>query len=155
MTSIDIMARRARIFELWTQGIKPVDIQRIVSEEHDISVRTIRDDLLHMREWLPELVNLKATSDDIAAEILATARLIRQRLMNIGETTTNAPMKVGAYSRSLAALKFEVEFLQSTGKVDKVADKLQAEVQGDLRFVLEAWRPEHKEDEGDEDGAES
>lgn len=153
MTSIDIMARRSRVFELWAQGLKPSDIQRIVSEEHDISERTVREDLRTMKAWLPEIVNMQATSDEHAAKILATARLIRQRLMNIGETSTNAPMKVGAYSRSLAALKFEVEFLQSTGKVDKIPDKLEADVKGDLKFILEAWRPE-VEEKGEESDAE-
>ncbi len=149
MTSVDIMARRARVFELWAQGLKPSDIQRIVADEHDISDRTVREDLRTMKVWLPEIVNMQSTSDEHAAEILATARLIRQRLMNIGETSTNAPMKVGAYSRSLSALKFEVSFLQSLGKVEKVADKLEAT--GDLKFTLRAWRPEYDKEEDEED----
>ena len=57
------MARRSRIFELYAQGLTPVEMQRMVSAEYDISERTIRDDLNQIDAWLPELVKLKATSE--------------------------------------------------------------------------------------------
>jgi len=154
MTSIDIMARRARVFELWAQGLKPADIQDVVAGEHGVSERTVRADIQTMKNWLPELVKIRDTSDDRASELLGLNQLIRQRLMNLAETSKHDPSRVGALKGSLESIKNEMTFLQSLGKIDKVADKLQADVKGDLRFVLEAWRPEYKEDEGDEDGAE-
>ena len=36
-----------------------------------------------------------------------------------------------------------------------ITQKTEVKAEGDLRFVLEAWRPEYEEDEGDEDGVES
>lgn len=151
-SSIDIMSRRSRVFELYAQGLKPVVIQGIVSVEYNVSDRTIRNDLNSMKQWLPQLVKMTGSSDEHAAELLGLNHLIRQRLMNIAETSKHDPSRVGALKGSLESIKNEMTFLQSLGKVDKVADKLEAELQGDFKFILEAWRPDsEKKTENDEE----
>jgi len=136
MTSIDIMARRARVFELYAQGINPVDIQQAVAADHNVSERTIRKDLQDMKQWLPELVKMHDTSNERAAELLATNRLIRQRLMNLAETSKHDQSRVGALKSSLESVKNEMVFLQSLGQVEKVADKLKAEVSGFAPVII-------------------
>ncbi len=149
MSSIDIMARRSRVFELHAQGIKPSDIQKMVSPEYGVSERTIRTDLQTMKQWLPILVKMTGSSDEHAAELLGLNHLIRQRLMNLAETSKHDPSRVGALKGSLESIKNEMTFLQSLGKVEKVADKLEAT--GDLNFVLRAWRPEYDKEEDEEE----
>lgn len=152
MTSIDIMARRARVFELYAQGLTPKEIQIIASQEHEVTDRTIRDDLLKMKDWLPELVKMTASSDERAAELLGLNRLIRQRLMNLAETSKHAPSRVGALKGSLESVKNEMAFLQSLGKVDKVPDKLKAEITGIQPLIIsfhpdtELVQPEEEKD---------
>ena len=136
MTSIDIMARRTRIFELYAQGLTPVEIQKMVASEHGVIERTIRDDLMKMDQWLPELVKMTATSDNRAAELLAMNQLIRRKLMNIATTSKNDPSRVGALKSAMDSIKNEMVFMQSLGKVDKVADRIQADVTSNSPIIL-------------------
>jgi len=121
------MARRARIFELYSQGLTPPAIQAIAAPEFEVTSRTVRDDLNKMNDWLPELVKMTASSDERASELLGLNRLIRQRLMNLAETSNHDPSRVGALKGSLDSVKNEMTFLQSLGKVEKVADKVQVD----------------------------
>ena len=156
MTSIDIMARRSRIFELYAQGLTPVEIKRLVSAEYEVSERTIRNDLNEIDTWLPELVKMKATSDNRASELLAMNQLIRRKLMNIATTSKNDPSRVGALKSAMESIKNEMVFMQSLGKIDKVAEKVQAEVSGlapvmisfhqdtELKYPEKKEEPEHE-----------
>ena len=135
-SSIDIMARRSRIFELYAQGLSPVDIQRMIASEHEVSERTVRTDLQKMDDWLPVLVKMSASSDNRAAELLAMNQLIRKKLMNLAETSKHDPSRVGALKAAQESIKSEMAFLQSLGKMDKVADKVKAEVTSNVPMIF-------------------
>ena len=78
-----------------------------------------------MEDWLPELARMTASSEERIAELLSTNRLIRNRLLRIAEDSTHDPSRVGALKGSLQSVQIDLELLQSTGKMEKVSNRLE------------------------------
>jgi hypothetical protein len=89
------------------------------------SLKTVRRDLESMGTWLPEAVMLIGDGMVASAEIIGTLRIIRQRLINLGDTADNSAARVGALRAAADTAFKEIEIRLKAGQIKPVPQKLE------------------------------
>ena len=148
LTSIDILHRRILVFELWT--CRHIPLKKIVEilEKRGVSgcsLPNIRHDIQTMKEWLPEIIKMKADSTLITAEMLGKIQLTQQRLLNLAETADNSSAQVGALRANVEAIVKETDIRFKTGQIIAVPEK----VEGQHMIILKMWKPDAETGDGD------
>jgi len=129
-----MMARRLRIFELWSQNLPSKKIYPFIKREYGVSEETFRRDLREMEEWLPRLLQIKGEAQKISAELLGRLRVAQQRLTQLAFTADNSSAQVGAAKGLVYAVMQEVDFRINAGQFTQAPIKVQQEVTGDVRL---------------------
>ena len=139
MTSIEIMARRLRVFELYSQGLSPREIfTQFIDPEFGCSRPTFNRDLRSMDKWLPELTKLKDNVDAVSAKLLGRLEIAQQRLLRLTVTADSGSAKVGAAKGLVEAAMSEAKFRVDTGQLRQEPTTIRHEVEGiDLRGLDE------------------
>lgn len=153
---IRIWDRRVEMLRQALQGIRPSAIVRSIQANTDLNVgvsdSTLWDDWTKREEWMPVLLRIR---EDVAelpiSEAFAGLLEARRLAFNLYLRASNDFAKVGALREIRENIKTELTLRQSMGLIPKVADKLQADVQGDLNLILRTWRPDPDKDKDEED----
>ena len=98
-----------------------------------------------MKEWLPEIIKMKADSTLITAEMLGKIQLTQQRLLNLAETADNSSAQVGALRANVEAIVKETDIRFRTGQIVAVPEK----VEGQHVIILKMWKPDAETGDGD------
>jgi len=131
VTSIEIMARRLRVFELYSQGLSPREIfTQFIEPEFGCSRPTFNRDLRSMDEWLPELTKLKDNVDAVSAKLLGRLEIAQQRLLRLTVTAGSGSAKVGAAKGLVEATMSEAKFRVDIGQLSQAPTKFVHEVEG-------------------------
>ena len=139
MTSIEIMARRLRVFELYSQGLSPGEIYSFIEPEYGCSRPTFNRDYRSMDKWLPELTKLKGDADAAGAKLLGRLEIAQQRLLQLSLTADSGSAKVGAAKGLVEAAMSEAKLRVDTGQLQQAPTKFIHEVEGvELKGLDEA-----------------
>jgi len=131
MTSIEIMARRLRVFELYSQGLSPNDIfTNFIEPEFGCSRPTFNRDYRSMDKWLPELTKLKGDADAAGAKLLGRLEIAQQRLLQLSMTAESGSARVGAAKGLVEAAMSEAKLRVDTGQLRQEPTKFVHEVEG-------------------------
>lgn len=127
--SVRLIERRRLVFRYWARQYSTEDIVKELNRTHGViaAPRTIRNDIQHMEEWLPDVLHIYASLEelrDATGEMLARLRYAQNALiMKIPKTKTD-----GAYIRAtealLGSLQTEAALRQRLGLVPTQATEI-------------------------------
>lgn len=108
-----------------------------LSKKYNVSPETIHSDFTRRDSWIPLIIGNPEGEAFIKRliEELHQARGRGWRLL--ANTNLNENARVGALRTVIHCIGFEVELLQSLGKMPKVPERLQQEIVGVQRIILE------------------
>jgi hypothetical protein len=133
LTSIEIMMRRAAVFEYYVcRKLSPKRIVEILEKRGlpGCSLPNIRHDIYTMSKWLPEIVKIQEESAQVTSDLLGKMQVTQQRMLNLGETADNSNAQVGALRANVDAINAEVDLRIKTGQIHAIP--IQVEFKGQV-----------------------
>ena len=132
----ELYQRRCEMLRQHYTGIPYLRMVEALAVKYKVSRNTIISDFTRRDSW--ELLILgEPETEPFVIRLLGEMHQLRQRGWQILVGDHHGSVKVGALSTLFASISREVELLQSIGKVPKVPERLQQEIVGVQKIILE------------------
>ena len=134
--------RRLRMLRALWQGLPPKKLvvyvhEQLEKEGFQVSESTIWNDWRDREEWMPFFAKIgDADIDQHTTDTILQLDEVIRLAFNTYLSADNSSAKVGALKLVVSVATQKMAFLQSLGKVDKVADRIQADVTSNSPIIL-------------------
>ena len=100
------------------------------------SYHAIRVDWSRRTEWEMLIWHMEQDLEDLET-LLNYFKLAREEALNLSRSADQDSVKVAAIGRLTEIISKEIELRQSLGKLPKMADRLEAEIKSEHKFVMD------------------
>ena len=137
MQGRELSRRRLRMLTLKSQGAKLGTIINDFTEEYEVSKQALYKDWNKREQWASDVCELDEPA--LLTELVHGLRQVIPNAWYEYKTNPNPSVKLGALKLAKETYLDILEVLQSVGRIEKVADKVQAEIKAAI--IVKMWKP--------------